>query len=76
MDRLSVGMTKEQVVSTLGPPVGTTNSGGNVEMLDYLLPYRSPFGTMLGGFHVKLREGLVESYGSGTPGLHGSGELE
>jgi outer membrane protein assembly factor BamE (lipoprotein component of BamABCDE complex) len=65
MNRLSVGMTKKEVVSTMGEPSSTAAPGHGEEFLRYEL---SP--TVIAAQHhitqeyyIRLIDGKVESYG-------------
>jgi hypothetical protein len=71
LNKLSVGMTKAEVIQVLGEPESTRASSG-VEFLIYSLKERmtKPFETPLpfpiavqGKYFVKLVQGRVESYG-------------
>ena len=61
LNRISVGMPKEQVVRELGTP-DTTSASGNEEILKYKW-----MTTVVGWgpeyFYVRLVDGKVESYG-------------
>ena len=60
MDRVSVGMTKEQVVAAVGRPDSSASSGNGVEYIRYDLEAHT------GGiatYFVKLVNGKVDSYG-------------
>ena len=75
MNQVSLGMTKQQVIEVLGPPVSTSAKSG-VEYLNYRFaePGRraAAAGAALQGlphadpttpYYVRLVEGRVESYG-------------
>jgi hypothetical protein len=60
LNRLNLGMTKQQVVGTLGEP-HTTAAQGNIEFLTYWLDREN-----MGGkdeYFVKLVDGKVTTYG-------------
>jgi hypothetical protein len=64
MNRLSVGMTKQEVVSTMGQPASTAAAGGGVEILRYEL--QNAHQVWWGGYSeyfVRLVNGKVDSYG-------------
>lgn len=65
MNRLSVGMTKQEVVHVMGYPASTASPGGGIEILRYELS-----STRLQAeyhiteeYYVKLVDGRVDSYG-------------
>jgi len=64
INRVNIGMTKEQVVAVMGQPTSTT---ANTEV-EYLV-YRLSVGVYLGQttyeepYYVRLRGGRVDSYG-------------
>lgn len=59
MNKVSVGMSKDQVLSTLGQPTSTSAQHG-VEYMKYDL-YNSVY--MLETHYVRIIDGKVESYG-------------
>jgi hypothetical protein len=64
MNRLSVGMTKQDVCSTLGDPDSSASPGGGVEVLRYELTTKErPYGLISREYFVRLVNGKVESYG-------------
>jgi hypothetical protein len=65
MNRLSVGMTKQEVVSTMGQPASTAAPGGGVEILRYRLSPTSDhaFYGITEEYFVRLVNGKVDSYG-------------
>jgi len=65
MNRLSVGMTKQQVISILGKPSSTAAPGNGVELLRYTFKDGSwARATMVDNeYFVLLRNGTVEQYG-------------
>jgi len=65
MNRLSVGMTKQEVIGAMGEPQSSAAPGGGIEMLRYHLADNSD-AALLGNYteyYVKLVEGKVDSYG-------------
>ena len=63
MNRLSIGMTKQEVISVMGQPVSTA-AYGNTELLRYSLS--TPDQVWHGieeEYFVRLVDGKVESYG-------------
>ena len=66
MNRLSVGMTKGEVISVMGREPDSTSAQGGVEYMSYLLWRdfwdRRP-GDYSDRFFVRLINGKVESYG-------------
>jgi outer membrane protein assembly factor BamE (lipoprotein component of BamABCDE complex) len=66
MNLLSLGMTKQQVIETIGEPT-STSAKRNTEYLHYLL---STDGFYSDSYYVRLLDGKVESYGwAGSYGL-------
>ncbi len=64
MNRLSVGMAKQEVVSAMGQPVSTAAPGGGIEILRYELQNTDQ--VWWGGrtpYFVRLVNGKVDSYG-------------
>ncbi len=64
MDRLSIGMTQDQVVAAMGRPASTAADGGIVFLLYRLSEtdieaYRG----IEGRYYVRLRDGRVDSWG-------------
>jgi outer membrane protein assembly factor BamE (lipoprotein component of BamABCDE complex) len=64
INRISVGMNKNQVISTMGNPK-STSATGNVEFLNYKLSETDDdaFYGNYTDYYVKLVNGTVESYG-------------
>ena len=66
-NHLDVGMTKQEVYSTLGEPNSSASPGGGVEILRYVLTTREDFRLMSGlaksEYFVRLINGKVVSYG-------------
>jgi hypothetical protein len=65
MARLDPGMTKNQVIETLGKPDGF-ESRGEYEALKYSNRLMSGFSWDRGDYFVILKEGKVVEYGVGT----------
>lgn len=65
MNHLSVGMTKQEIVSTMRQPASTAASGGGVEILRYRLSPTSDraFYGITEEYFVRLVNGKVDSYG-------------
>lgn len=65
MNRLSVGMTKQEVVSVMGQPTSTAAPGSGVELLRYRLSPTSDHALygVTEEYFVRLVNGKVESYG-------------
>jgi hypothetical protein len=65
MNRLSVGMTKQEVVSVMGRPDSTSTLDNGVELLHYKLsPQGGPFMNLVTDeYAVKMVNGKVVSYG-------------
>ena len=65
MNRLSLGMTKPEVVSIMGRPDSTSAPGDGVEILHYKLsPQGGPFMNLVTeDYFVKMVNGKVDSYG-------------
>ena len=64
MNRLSVGMTKQEVCSAMGDPDSSASPGGGIEILRYELTTRErPYGRIAREYYVRLVNGKVESYG-------------
>lgn|SRR5574337_887551 len=65
MNRVSLGMTKQDVISAMGNP-DSTSANGEVEYLTYSL-YRGFFdrnyGNWSDNYFVRLKDGKVDSYG-------------
>jgi hypothetical protein len=67
MNKISVGMTKEQVIAAMGQPASTRATAG-VEYLEYKL---RESGDLVAGtwteptreYYVRLRDGHVDAYG-------------
>jgi hypothetical protein len=62
MDRISVGMTKADVVRTLGEPVGTGVRNG-WEYLEYRMPDRGWMNWESRPYTIVLQDGRVVTYG-------------
>jgi hypothetical protein len=64
INRINVGMTKNQVISTMGNPK-STSANGNAEFLNYKLAETDDdaFYGNYTDYYVKLVNGTVESYG-------------
>lgn len=65
MNRLSVGMTKAQVVAAMGEPTDTRAANG-VEYLHYALRGPGDWVNSIGptrDYFVRLRDGHVDAYG-------------
>lgn len=60
INKISVGMTKQQVIKAMGNPVSVSAQTGT-EMLNYSF-IETPFDDPR-PYYVRLREGKVESYG-------------
>ena len=58
LSKVSPGMTRDEVVQTLGKPV-STSAGEGVEFLNYLLSD----GRSKQAYYVRLREGKVDATG-------------
>jgi hypothetical protein len=67
MNKLSLGMTKPEVISIMGTPDSTSAPVGGVEILNYKLsPKGGPFMNLVTeDYFVKLVSGKVDSYGKG-----------
>jgi hypothetical protein len=64
MNRLSVGMTKQEVCSALGNPDSSASPGGGIDILRYELTTKErPYGRISREYYVKLVDGKVESFG-------------
>jgi hypothetical protein len=65
MNLLSVGMTKQEVVDTMGDPVSTAAPGGGFEMLRYQLSSTrdNAYYGITDEYFVRLINGKVDSYG-------------
>jgi hypothetical protein len=65
MNRLSLGMTKQEVVSVMGRPDSTSAPGDGVELLHYKLsPQGGPFINLITEeYAVKMVNGKVVGYG-------------
>ena len=65
MNRLSVGMTKQEVISVMGSPASTAAPGNGVELLRYRLSPTSDhaFYGSTEEYFVRLVNGKVDSYG-------------
>ena len=62
MNRLSVGMTKSDVLDAMGKPSSTASPGKGVEFLRYPTPIWD-FSTGDKVYFVRLVDGRVDSYG-------------
>lgn len=65
MNRVSVGMSKQEVIAAMGEPVSTASPGGGIEIIRYRLSedsYQEYYWTGAEYF-VKLIRGKVDSYG-------------
>lgn len=60
MNRLSVGMTKQEVVSVMGQPDSTAATGGGIEILRFRL---TDFNGITEEYFVRMVSGKVDSYG-------------
>lgn len=60
MNRLNVGMTKQEVVSVLGQPASTAAPGGGVEILRFRL---HDIDGITEEYFVRMVNGKVEAYG-------------
>ena len=66
MNRLNLGMTKQEVIEAIGEPT-STSAKRNTEYLNYYLTTR---GVVTSVYYVKLLDGKVNSYGkAGDYGL-------
>ena len=65
MDRLSIGMTKQEVLSVMGRPDSTSAPGDGIELLHYKLsPQGGPIMNIITeDYFVKTVNGKVVSYG-------------
>jgi hypothetical protein len=65
MNRLSVGMTKQEVVSAMGRPDSTSTLDNGAELLHYKLsPQGGPFMNLITDeYAVRIVNGKVVSYG-------------
>lgn len=65
MNRLSIGMTKQEVVSAMGRPASTAAPGGGVEILRYWLVPSAHINLYQTKeeYFVKLVNGKVERFG-------------
>jgi hypothetical protein len=67
LNHLSVGMTKQEVFSTLGEPISSASPGSGIEILRYELTTREDLrpihGLAKNEYFVRLVNGKVESYG-------------
>ncbi|MDD5348876.1 MAG: hypothetical protein PHQ12_01575 [Chthoniobacteraceae bacterium] len=61
MNRLSIGMTKQDVIAAMGTPVSTAAPGGGVEILRYGLTAEAF--TVPQEYFVRLVNGKVDAYG-------------
>jgi len=59
MNRLNLGMTKQEVIEAIGKPT-STSAKGNSEYLNYHLTTGGVFTDV---YHVRLLDGKVDSYG-------------
>jgi hypothetical protein len=66
MNRLSLGMTKEEVISVMGKPASTSSAGESVELLHYhLSPTGGPILHLITEeYFVKMLSGKVVAYGT------------
>lgn len=62
MNNVTVGMTKQEVVSIMGKP-GTTSATGSVEYLQYRPDAMARFAGQQTWYYVRLVDGKVDSYG-------------
>jgi len=65
MNNLSVGMTKQEVISTMGRPSSTASPGGGQEVLRYHLSATDDdaYDGRTNEYYIRLINGRVESYG-------------
>ena len=65
LNRLSIGMTKQEVVSVMGQPASTAAPGGGVEILRYRLSATGDdaYHHVTEEYFVKLTDDKVQSYG-------------
>ena len=65
MNRLSIGMNKQQVLSVMGRPTSTASPGGGQEILRYNLSATGDdaYYGITDEYYVRLIDGKVESYG-------------
>jgi SmpA / OmlA family len=63
INSVSVGMTKQEVVSAMGAPTSTAAPGGGVEILRYELREIYGLAHEPKEYYVKLINGKVDSYG-------------
>jgi len=67
LNRISVGMSKQEAISILGEPVSISQSGPDIEYLNYeFFDARSagnPWGNGYNTYYVLLNKGIVEEYG-------------
>ena len=64
MNQIAIGMTKQQVIEVLGPPVSTSAKSG-VEYLNYSFSETDDqaFYGVTSPYFVRIVDGKVESYG-------------
>jgi hypothetical protein len=67
MNRLELGMTKKQVISTLGTPHSTSAPGEGVEMMQYRFAADAMASAywVYSDYFVMLKNGAVVKYGEG-----------
>lgn len=65
MNRLSVGMTKQEVIKVMGSPASSAAPGGGEEILRYELSANSTaaYYGICQEYFVRLLNGVVHSYG-------------
>lgn len=78
MNRLSLGMTKQEVVSAMGTPASTSAPGDGVELLHYNLSPQGGFirDLITEDYVVKLVNGKVVTYGKAREVGSTGGEKE
>ena len=65
MNRLSLGMTKQEVISVMGRPTSTASPGKGQEILRYNLSATNDdaYDGITDEYYVRLINGIVDSYG-------------
>jgi hypothetical protein len=68
MNRLELGMTKQQVIKTLGTPHSTSAPGEGVEVMQYRFAADAMASAywVYSNYFVMLKNGAVVKYGKGT----------
>jgi outer membrane protein assembly factor BamE (lipoprotein component of BamABCDE complex) len=64
INRVSLGMTKEEVISVMGNPV-STSANGDTEFLSYRLSETADeaFAGVVRPYFIRVKNGKVDSYG-------------